>query len=93
MFDSLNKTDALTQLKSVSHCWKHFWNSCCGIAFSAVVPFFGCLQNPKIFVTSRQTLFLERATSNSEPNQGNRVGVPFQQSIFWARNSLIESVL
>jgi hypothetical protein len=26
------------------HCWKHFWNSCCGTAFSAVVTFFGCLQ-------------------------------------------------
>jgi hypothetical protein len=40
--------------------------------------FFGCLQYPEIFVPLRQTLFLETARSHSEPNQRNRVGVPFQ---------------
>jgi hypothetical protein len=40
--------------------------------------FFGCLQCPKIFVPLRHTLFLERARSHSEPNQGKRVGAPFQ---------------
>jgi hypothetical protein len=27
------------------HCWKHFWNSCCGIVFSAVVRLFLCIFN------------------------------------------------
>jgi hypothetical protein len=43
---------------------------------------FGCHQYPEIFVLLRQTSFLETATSHSEPNQGNRVGIPFQWSIF-----------
>jgi hypothetical protein len=64
------------------HSWKHFWNSCRGITFSAVVTFFGCLQYPEILVPLSQTSLCETATSHSEPNQGNRVGVPFQQSIF-----------
>jgi hypothetical protein len=42
------------------------------------VPFFGCLQYPEIFVSIRQTLFLEIARTRSESNQGNKVGVPFQ---------------
>jgi len=40
--------------------------------------FFGCLQYPEIFTPLRQTLFLETAKNYSEPNQGNRVTVPFQ---------------
>jgi hypothetical protein len=40
--------------------------------------FFECLQYPEFFVPLRQTLFLKIATSHLEPNQGNRVGVPFQ---------------
>jgi len=40
--------------------------------------FFGCLQYPEIFIPLRQTLFLEIARTHSEPNQGNRVGVPNQ---------------
>jgi hypothetical protein len=41
------------------YCWEHFWNSCCGIAFSDVIFFsFGCLQYPEIFVPLRQTSFL-----------------------------------
>jgi hypothetical protein len=51
------------------HCWKRFWNCCCGTAFSAVVTFL-CLQYTEIFVPSRQILFLETAKSHSEPNQG-----------------------
>jgi hypothetical protein len=60
------------------HCWKHLWNSCCGIAFSTVVRFFRCLHYPEIFVPLRQTLFLETARSHSELNVGNMVGVPLQ---------------
>jgi hypothetical protein len=30
-------------------CWKHFWNSCYGIAFSAFATFSWCLQYPEIF--------------------------------------------
>jgi hypothetical protein len=59
------------------HCWKHFWNFCCGIAFSAIT-IFGHLHCPEIFSSLRQTLFLETTRNHSEPNQGNRVGVPFQ---------------
>jgi hypothetical protein len=44
--------------------------------------FFGCLHYPEIFVPLRQTLFFETIRSNLEPNQGNRMGIPFQQSIF-----------
>jgi hypothetical protein len=33
-------------------------------------------------VSLRQTLFLETTKSHSEVNQGNRVGVPFQEPIF-----------
>jgi hypothetical protein len=54
-----------------SHCWKCFWNSCCGIAFSAVITFFGCLQYPEIFVPLRETI-LGNSRKHSEPNQGNR---------------------
>jgi hypothetical protein len=43
---------------------------------------FGCLQYHEIFIPLRQTLFFETAGSHSEPNQGSRVGVPFQHSIF-----------
>jgi hypothetical protein len=45
---------------------------------SAIVTFFLCLQYSQIFVPVRQTLFLEAATSPSEANQMNRVGVLFQ---------------
>jgi len=61
-----------------SHCWKHFYNCFCGIALSAIVTYIWIPQCAEIFVPLRQTLFLETATSLSEPNQGNRVGVPFQ---------------
>jgi hypothetical protein len=44
--------------------------------------FFGCLQYPEIFIPLRLTLFLETARSHLEPNQVNRVGVPFHYSIF-----------
>jgi hypothetical protein len=40
-----------------------FWNSCCGIALNAVT-FFGCLQYPKVFISLKQTLFLETARSH-----------------------------
>jgi hypothetical protein len=60
------------------HCWKYFWNSCCGTAFSAVVTFLGCLQHPEIFVPLRQTSFLETARIHLDSSQGNMVGVPFQ---------------
>jgi len=36
------------------------------------------LQYPDIFFPLRQSLFLETARSHMEPNQGQRVGVPFQ---------------
>jgi len=52
------------------HCWKHFWNSCCGIAFSAIVTFFWMSSIPWNLCSFKQTLFLERARSHSEPNQG-----------------------
>jgi hypothetical protein len=35
----------------------------------------------EIFIPFEQTLLLEPARSHLEPNQGNRVGVPFQQLI------------
>jgi len=35
------------------HCWKHFWNFCCGTACNAVSTFFKCLQYPEIFVPLR----------------------------------------
>jgi len=69
------------------HCLKHSWNLCCGIAFSTV-NFFGCLQYPETFVPLGQTLFLETARSHLEPNQGNRVCVPFQSSIFGQATAL-----
>jgi hypothetical protein len=59
-------------------CWKHFWNSCCGIAFSDVVTCFGCLQYYEISVPLRPFLFLETGRSHSEPNEGNRLSVLFQ---------------
>jgi hypothetical protein len=59
------------------NCWKHFRNSCCGTAFS-VVTFFECLQYPEIFTPLRQTLLFDTLKSHSDPNQGNRVSVPFQ---------------
>jgi len=48
------------------------WNS-----FQCHHHVFGCLQYPQISVPLRQTLFLETARSLLEPNQGNRMGVPF----------------
>jgi hypothetical protein len=72
---------AMPLAQQCCHCWEHFWNSCCGIAFSAIAPpffFLGCLQYPEIFVPLRQTLFLETVRSHLEPDQGNRVGFPFQ---------------
>jgi hypothetical protein len=39
--------------------------------------FFGCLQYPEIFTSLRHTLVLDTARTHSEPNEGNRVGVPF----------------
>jgi hypothetical protein len=47
------------------HFWKHLWNCCCGIIFSAVVTFFGYLQYPEIFVPLGQNLFLEKARRHS----------------------------
>jgi hypothetical protein len=74
---------ATTQLtQRYFHCWKHFWNSCCIIAFSAIIEFFRCLQYPEIFVILRQILVLETARSHSEPNEGYRVSVPFHYSFF-----------
>jgi hypothetical protein len=61
-----------------SHCWKHPWTSCCETAFSAVVTSFRCLQCAEIFVPLRQTLFLETATSHSEPYRRKGMGVPYQ---------------
>jgi len=55
-----------------------FWNSYCGMAFSAVVRFFECLQYHEMFVPLRWTLFLETATSHLESNHMNRVGISFQ---------------
>jgi hypothetical protein len=61
------------------HFWKHFWNCCCGIAFSAVITIFCNVFNIlKSSSLLRQTLFLETVRSHSEPNQGNRMGVSFQ---------------
>jgi hypothetical protein len=57
------------------HCWKYFWNSWCGIAFSGVVtfPFLDVFNIPKssdfTYVNSQKSF---------GANQGNRVGVPFQ---------------
>jgi len=59
------------------HCWKHFWNFYCRVAFSAINKFFRCLHYPEIFIPLRQILFLETAKSFLEPNQRKRVGVPF----------------
>jgi len=64
------------------HCWKHFWNYWCGRVFSAFVSFFRCLTSPETFVPLRQTLFSETTRSHSEPNQGNRMGLPLQYSTF-----------
>jgi len=50
------------------YCRKHFWNSHCEIAFSAIIIFL-CHQYPEIFIPLSQTLFLERARGHSEPNQ------------------------
>jgi hypothetical protein len=60
------------------HCWQHFWNSCCGMAFSVIITFFWCLQYPEIFILLRQTLFLEITRSHLEQNEGNRIGVPLK---------------
>jgi hypothetical protein len=72
--------------------WKHYWNSCCRIAFSIVITFLLCFQYPKIFIALRQTSFLETVRSHSEPHQewgGHSISVLNLQ----ARNSLTESAL
>jgi hypothetical protein len=37
-------------------CWKHWWNSCYGVTFSAVITFIQMFQYPEIFFSLRQTL-------------------------------------
>jgi hypothetical protein len=53
------------------HHWKYFWNSCCEIAFSALITFlFGYLQYLEIFIPLMQPLFLETTRNHLEPIRG-----------------------
>jgi hypothetical protein len=70
---------AMNLTQQCCHCSKHFlelltWNS-----FQCRPQnFFRCLQYLKYSSLLRQTLFLEKDRSHSEPNQEKSVGVPFQ---------------
>jgi hypothetical protein len=70
-------------------CWKHSWNSYCGIDFIPVVTFFlgggWYLKLPEIFYCLRQTLFLKTANSHSEPNQGKGWVFPFSNRFLFQK--------
>jgi hypothetical protein len=70
------------------HCLKSFWNSCCGIAFSAASYFFWDFQCPEIFIPLRQALLLETARSHVEQNQRN--GSMFHYSNWFLGQKLLD---
>jgi len=75
------------------HCWWHFWNSCHGMAFNAVITFFrmssiswnlGPFKADFIFGNS-QKLFKSKS--------GDQSGYSISVTDFWVRNCSTESIL
>jgi hypothetical protein len=75
------------------HCWKYFWNSCCGTAFNTIVVFFGCLQYPEIFVPLRQDFIFWNSQKPFGSKSGEQGGCSISVIDFWARHFLTESAL
>jgi len=71
-------------------CWKHFWNSCCGIAFCANI--FLCLQYPETFVLLGH--FISGNSQKSlEAKSREKCGCSMLTINFWVRNCLVENTL
>jgi hypothetical protein len=74
------------------HCWKYFWNSCCGIAFSAVDTFFD------VFSVLKGTPFkvhviYGKSQKSFGAKSGEQVVCYISVIDFWARNWLKEIAL
>jgi hypothetical protein len=73
------------------HCWKYFWNSCCGIAFRAFVTFFffflfvfGVLK----YLSLYGSIVFGDSRKSFEAKSGEWGGCSISVIDFWARNCL-----
>jgi len=84
---------AMNLAKRCCHCWKYFWNSCCGIIFSAVVTFL-CMSSVSWNLRPFKAYFIFGNNQKSfGAKSGEQGGCSFSVIDFWDWSFLIESSL
>jgi hypothetical protein len=59
------------------HCWKYFWNTCCGIAFGAIVTFCWMSSMSQNFHSFKADFIFGNSQKSFTAKRGTRLGVPF----------------